>query len=277
MNTDRYKKYKVWYSGLNVDQRNKLDFITTAALELASERLEDLNGNTLITQRNSPKSLSEFYRDELLIISNLMRQISLPGSLQRSELLGHIQYEIQNGIITGKDLYHLSGDQESKILNILVWQIITSGKLIDKYLNVDYSPDNIKSLEDFEKVIEILALSQYLLQINFLLKNCILNQQISEKGKGIWDTLYNDLHDSKYIDTSREVFNSVMEYKHLPGSAKKIKWLATKSDAVFFQKGIGLSMKQLNECFQNSDRKPFTEHNRLQTTPKTPLPEILKK
>lgn len=97
----------------------------------------------------------------------------------------------------------------------------------------------------------------------------------AETGK--WDNLYIDLTNAKYINTTAEVFNSVMEYKRPPDGAKKIQWLTFISDALYFQQKLGFTVKQLNECFQSKNGKLFTEHNRLGVPPKAPLPDIIYK
>lgn len=78
----------------------------------------------------------------------------------------------------------------------------------------------------------------------------------AETGK--WDNLYIDLKNAKYINTTIGVFNSVMEYKHLPGGANKIQWLTSKADAVCFQENFKFSIPEFNECFYK-DKYPFQQ------------------
>jgi len=88
-----------------------------------------------------------------------------------------------------------------------------------------------------------------------------------------WYSLYNELKKEKYIDTTIDVFHSVMEYKHLTGK-EKILWMTAKKDAIYFADSYNLSLKQLNDCFRNYDNTPFKANNRSDSV-KYPLPDII--
>jgi hypothetical protein len=92
-----------------------------------------------------------------------------------------------------------------------------------------------------------------------------------------WDILYNGLLNSYIKDVSLNDFNEVMNYKRLPNGKSKITWTTKKAEAVYFQKYIGFTMKQFNECFIHKDGTQFKESNRLNTNPEQSFIDIINK
>jgi len=93
-----------------------------------------------------------------------------------------------------------------------------------------------------------------------------------------WHNLYAVLINTKSIDTATtfEVFNYVMENKHLPASADKIQLLISTVRAMDFQKMTGFTIPQMNKCFKSKNGKPFHEKYR-DARKRHPTPDIIKK
>lgn len=130
-----------------------------------------------------------------------------------------------------------------------------------KYLNrllenIEYSHKTIKDTESLKSELnhpQYLDCKDYILFLNGY-------------NVGEWDDMYNYLTDRKLIDTTIEVFNTVMECKYLPRGANKIQWLSFQSNALYIFHGIfKFTIPQLNEFFQSKDDNPFT----LGAMPKT--------
>ncbi len=118
------------------------------------------------------------------------------------------------------------------------------------------------------------SLDSYLLQIDLLADQIDLDnllrayseRRVDKYNKSkIWYGTYKDLIDSGYIDTSEKTFEHVMQHRHLPKGADKILWLTAKADALHFQKNLGFSMPQFNNCFSSKDGYPFKEGQRAKT------------
>lgn len=120
-----------------------------------------------------------------------------------------------------------------------------------------YIEDEIKTLNDMlKKIEENVKFEPHKEHPNYLrLKDYIIF--LNEYQVGKWDNLYTYLTDKKYIDTTIEVFNSVMEYKHLPSGANKVKWLTTHADAIYFREIFQILMTQFNECFRSKTGTKF--------------------
>ncbi len=73
-----------------------------------------------------------------------------------------------------------------------------------------------------------------------------------------WEGLYKELSDAGYIKSNLEVFNHVMENKHLIEAKDRILWLTSKADALDILSNFKFTMPQFNKCFLNEDEKPFT-------------------
>ena len=107
-----------------------------------------------------------------------------------------------------------------------------------------------------------------------------LKSAIQQLGKTHhYITFYNDLVKHKYILCLPDTFEHVMTYKQLPGGAKAITWLKTKTEAIYFQRGINFPLPQFKDCFVYKDGKIPHDHDRPQNSPepKAPLPDITKK
>jgi len=117
-------------------------------------------------------------------------------------------------------------------------------------------------------------LSQYFLILEY--EKCInvIDNELTDKKQ--WDNLYTYLTNTKYIDTTIKVFSFVMEYKHLPGGAKKIQWLSSQANAIYiFIDFAKFSYTQLNECFRSKTGNPFQRGSK--PNPRSPRkPEIKK-
>ena len=109
---------------------------------------------------------------------------------------------------------------------------------------------------------------------------CILNLHLDSMeaiiSKSVkWEGLFNELHASGYISTTKDIFTHAMEYQQLPGGSK-IKWLRSKSDAMYFCDRYNFKLPEFNKCFIHKDGKSFAQNNRTDSNPRPPLPDILK-
>jgi hypothetical protein len=166
-------------------------------------------------------------------------------------------------------------------LNELYQQIRENPYLI-KYLNESDAVQLINLTDD--KINKLMKecpnyfseLSDYKENISLFveLKNYI-DKMIEGKGKYKWQGLFDDLINAKYISTSVEVFNSVMDSKGLPGGADKIKWVTKKADALYFQENFIFTIPKFNACFISSDGIPFHKKQRSKTNRDKYLTDII--
>jgi len=129
------------------------------------------------------------------------------------------------------------------------------------------------------------SLDSYLLQIDLLAEQIDLDKLLQDYGERrvneynkskIWYGTYKGLKDSGYIETSEKTFDHVMMHRYRPKGADKILWKTVKADALYFQKNLGFSMPQFNNCFRSEDVYPFKEGQRAKTPRNKNLQNIVK-
>jgi hypothetical protein len=142
----------------------------------------------------------------------------------------------------------------------------------------NYYEPTIKFNEFFDSYIEQFDLLAERIDLDKILRAYgkwrINNHYRSEK----WYKLYTVLINIKFMDTDTtfEVFNNVMQNKHLPASAVKIKLLASMVYAMEFQAMIKFTIPQMNECFKSKNGKLFHAKYRNKNM-KYPPSDIIKK
>lgn len=142
---------------------------------------------------------------------------------------------------------------------------ITIKKLVDLLKKIDCFFETIKDNESLESYLNHPQYLRCKAYIKFL----------NEYKVGKWDNLYIYLTNTKYIDTTIEVFNSVMEYKNLPSGANKVKWLTTHADAIYFQEIFQFLMTQFNECFRSKTGTKFQLGSKSTTKRKKNLTYVI--
>ena len=79
----------------------------------------------------------------------------------------------------------------------------------------------------------------------------------SREATDKWNEMCTYLTNKSFINTRPEVFNFVMEHRHLLGT-KKIQWLSYQSDALYiFFTLAKFSISEINKCFRSKNGNPF--------------------
>ncbi|MEI6048848.1 MAG: hypothetical protein WCS03_08110 [Bacteroidota bacterium] len=122
-----------------------------------------------------------------------------------------------------------------------------------KYLNrlLENIEDSHKTIKDTESLKSDLNHTHYL-----RCKDYILFLEKYKVGKS--DSLYDYLTTHKVIYTTIEVFNFVMENKHLPKGVNKIQCLTSQANVLYIFKVLAkFEIPEINECFQSDTGNPF--------------------
>jgi len=99
------------------------------------------------------------------------------------------------------------------------------------------------------------------------------------KNHNDWTWLHYNLIENRYIlNVSASDFNEVMIHKRLPNGKEQIKWIGkTKTEALYFSKQFGFTLKQFNECFIYFNGTNFKANNKTPTFQKKEFEDLLTK
>jgi len=117
-------------------------------------------------------------------------------------------------------------------------------------------------------------LNEIIQQSHFLLYHEERLKLMNKPSK--WEGLFNELS-NRYIETTPEIFNDVMEYKRLPGGEPKILWLKYKVDAMVLLEYYNFTISEINDCYQSKNGVEFAANNRPTSNRKRPIHKIIEK
>lgn len=288
MKTDRYSKYLKWYSGLSEEHRDKLDFITSQALDYVDGCLNQLYGEMKIRIKftsafqesgdplnDALKRIRESNESQRISEKMIQEHPDCDWS-QLDELLGYILHEIQIGKLTAKDIYLYPGKDE-RIYNILGRQVILAFGFMDDYLNTNFdraSFDN-NTLRNFNSVIEILSYCVYLMQLKILeripadkisidsipLSDNLQDPDLSPffKDRKVWADLIKDPRVRDHFEImSNGNFKWIGDKNLLAGFAHRLKNKGKLIESIITNQDLArIFCKYFHVSFNSSEEKSF--------------------
>jgi hypothetical protein len=144
-----------WYGKLSSEASARLDMIVNSSLGFISQRIENLNEESLFNSRFlKPEDLSDFYSAEVQKVNNAILDFQIPNKRQLFEFMRNVEFEIQTRQIKGS-LFRYPTDMDSP-----------NSKTINPF----------KDLPDFDKVVEVVSHITYSFQLQFILASGVLSE-----------------------------------------------------------------------------------------------------